>query len=232
MDLYKALNKTLSLSFFTRCVNVVTKKHVAKVVWAYSGKGTYAENTISPEEKKTYIYEREIEHLEVSEWKGTEAGESFGESEALNLGCKSFCQNISPLRLTQRKIKQRFVWLPSQSDFSGRRAKSFLESFTVIAICQKNNPIIKWFQHKCPSLSWDFLLYFESCNFPLVSDNLFHCPGCFLPACQQVPSVYLFIYFLTVPIFPTVHLNTRLWKSALLMSQRALLPHLQWCRCL
>lgn len=40
LDLCKALNKTLSstFSFFTRCVNVVTKKHVAKVVWAYSGK--------------------------------------------------------------------------------------------------------------------------------------------------------------------------------------------------
>lgn len=59
MDLYKALNKTLSFSFFTRCVNAVTKKHVAKVVWAYSGKGTYAENTISPEEKKKHIYMKE-----------------------------------------------------------------------------------------------------------------------------------------------------------------------------
>lgn len=59
MDLYKALNKTLSFSFFTRCANAVTKKHVAKVVWAYSGKGTYAENTIRPEEKKkTYMKEK------------------------------------------------------------------------------------------------------------------------------------------------------------------------------
>lgn len=87
MDLYKALNKTLSFSFFIRCVNAVTKKHVAKVVWVYSGKGTYAENTISPEEKNN-IYEREMEHLEVSESKGTETGEGFGVREMLSLGCQ------------------------------------------------------------------------------------------------------------------------------------------------
>lgn len=39
-------------------------------------KGTYAENTFSPEKKKK-INIREMEHLEVSERRETEAGEGF-----------------------------------------------------------------------------------------------------------------------------------------------------------
>lgn len=76
MDLYKALSSTHAYStfnFFTHCVNVVTKKRqrVARGVWVYSCKGTYAEKTFSPEKNnrngKTERYadarEQKLEHF-------------------------------------------------------------------------------------------------------------------------------------------------------------------------
>lgn len=52
------------------------------------------QSALRREKKNIYIYEREMEHLEVSEWKGAEAGESLGESEALNLGCTVLSKHL------------------------------------------------------------------------------------------------------------------------------------------